>query len=243
MNGKKKAASLALAGVLCIWLPFSAMAKPVQKDLPQHVQYVALGDSLAAGQTPNGYIDYSYADYLAGDFSANKYKYKLDDFDNFGVPGYTSAQVKTDLLKSGKIRKEVKEATHITLDIGANDLLGKLNDPAHVSEAISAVSSNLQTILSTIHKLNPHVKVYVMGYYNPYPYMPKDQQAALLPLLKALNAQIQTVTMQYKDTYVATESLIAKKYKEYITNKQNIHLSLSGYKVIAGEFWKAMMKK
>ena len=41
-------------------------------------------------------------------------------------PGYTSEHVKNDILKSYKIRKEVKEATHITIDIGANDFLSIL---------------------------------------------------------------------------------------------------------------------
>ena len=235
MNKKGKAASMLLA-VALVATPLSATAKQ------STVEYVALGDSLAAGQTPDGIIDYGYADYVADTFVKNKYK--LADFDNFGVPGYTSEKLKNDLIKSSKVRKEIREATHITIDIGANDLLGKIKtDPYNAQDAISTVSVNLQTILRTIDKLNPKAKVYVMGYYNPFPYYPKEQQELLLPLLKGLNEQIKTVAKKNGDTYISTETQINKKYKEYLPNKQDIHLSKSGYKVIAKEFWKGISKK
>src|SRR3954447_15015999 len=106
MNKRKKITSLLLAGVLVVGLPYSAMsAKKAAVKKPVQVQYVALGDSLAAGQTPTGYIDYGYPDYVANNFKGTKYK--LVDYDNFGIPGYTSVQVKNDMLKSYKIRKEI----------------------------------------------------------------------------------------------------------------------------------------
>ncbi|RFU61755.1 SGNH/GDSL hydrolase family protein [Peribacillus glennii] len=241
MNSKRKAAGFLVAGSLLFGLPFASYAKP-QTAPVKTVQYVALGDSLAAGQTPERYLDYGYPDYVANTFTSNKYK--LADFDNFGVPGYTSSQLLNDVTKSSKIRKEIKEATHVTIDIGANDLLGAIRtDPSKATDAIMAVSNNLQSILSTIDKLNPRVKVYVMGYYNPYPYMPKEEQASLLPLLNALNSQIESAAKKNRDVFVATEKQIAKKYKEYIPNPADIHLSKTGYKVVAAEFWKAIAKK
>ncbi|PLT30775.1 SGNH/GDSL hydrolase family protein [Peribacillus deserti] len=236
MNYKQKALGLLTAGALLAALPFNAVAKTQAKveKPPVQVQYVALGDSLAAGQTPYKYVDYGYTDFIADYFVKNKYK--LADFDNFGVPGYTSENVKNDVTKSKKIRKEIKEATHITIDIGANDLLPKLStDPAG---AIAAVKANLQTILKTIDSLNPRVKVYVMGYYNPYPGLSAAEQAKLLPLLKLFNAEIQKAAKDNKDTFVATDMLIAKKTAEYLPNPLDIHLSEAGYKAVASEFWK-----
>ena len=46
--------------------------------------------------------------------------------------------VKNDMLKSYKIRKEVKEATHITIDIGANDFLSILKTNPDLVVAFSA---------------------------------------------------------------------------------------------------------
>lgn len=162
------------------------------------------------------------------------------DFDNFGVSGYTTANVIADLGKVD-VQKEIKEATHLTIDIGANDLLPivKIN-PAQAPAAIGTIAANINTILSTIDQLNPKVKVYVMGYYNPFPYLPQEQQAQLIPLLTAFNGQIQAQAIQHGDTFVPTDTLIASKYLEYLPNPESIHLSLTGYQAIAGEFWKVI---
>ncbi|WP_257985951.1 hypothetical protein [Bacillus sp. M6-12] len=74
-----KMTSLSLAGALLAGLPFSALAKTQPQAKPALLQYVALGDSLAAGQTPTGYIDYGNADYIANQFVAGRFQ--LNDFD------------------------------------------------------------------------------------------------------------------------------------------------------------------
>jgi lysophospholipase L1-like esterase len=244
MFNKKKASSLLLAGALLVGVPFSASAKTVAKPKPKPlpvVQYVALGDSLAAGQTPTGYIDYGYADYLADNFKKNKFN--LADFDNFGVPGYKSQDVKDDVLQSKKIRKEIREATHITIDIGANDLIAVLTDTSKVPATLETVGANLNAALAEIDKLNSKAKVFVMGYYNPYPHKPAAEQQALLPVLEALNGTIEGVARANKDTYVPTATEIGKKPTTYVSNPTDIHLSDAGYKVLTAEFWKAILKR
>ncbi|ETI66592.1 L,D-transpeptidase family protein [Neobacillus vireti] len=201
------------------------------------VDYVALGDSLAAGITPDGKKDLGYPDYIANNF---KKSYDLLDFANFGVSGYKTADL-IEQLKKADVQKEIKAATHITLDIGANDLLPVLQtNPAQAPEVIGTVAANLNTILSTIDQLNPKVKVYVMGYYNPFLHYPQEQQAPLLPLLEGLNGQIKAQAIQHGDTFVPTEKVIAVNFKEYLPVPESIHLSLTGYQALAGEFWKVM---
>ena len=244
MNKKIKLTSLLLAGALVVGLPYSAMsAKKAPVKKPLQVQYVALGDSLAAGQTPTGYIDSGYPDYLVNNFKGPKYK--LVDYDNYGIPGYTSVKLKNDILKSYKIRKEVKEATHITIDIGANDFLGVLKtnpDTVLALGKLEEFKSNLDTILSTIDKINPKAKVYVMGYYNPFPYLTTEQQAAVTPLLQALNTQIKSLAEENDDTFVSTEEIVAANYEKYLPVKEDIHLSKAGYQAVAKEFWKKINK-
>ncbi|MCD4838056.1 L,D-transpeptidase family protein [Neobacillus sedimentimangrovi] len=206
------------------------------------IQYVALGDSLAAGITPENKDDLGYPDYIADNFGKDSIGYK-----NLGVPGYTSIQLKADVQNNKEIQKLIAEATHITIDIGANDLLPLLPDnpdealnPTEVMQAIGDVSKNIDSILGTIDKLNPNVNVYVMGYYNAFPYYPEELQKQLLPLIKALNDEIKKQAIENGDTFVATDTVIASDFTKYIPNPDNIHLSTSGYQVIAGEFWKVM---
>jgi lysophospholipase L1-like esterase len=237
MKISRKFSSIVLAGALLASLPITTFAKGPEKKV---VDYVALGDSLAAGMTPTGGIGLGYADYLKNRFEQSQYTV---GFTNYGVPGYTSGQVLQDIvLNRENIQMKIKEAEFLTIDIGSNDLLRVLNTPAQIPAAIAAVAVNLQTILSYIDLLNPNVKVYVMGYYNPFPYLPQEQQAALLPMLDTLNQIIEGRANVNGDTYVATDTIIAKHYETYIPNPLNIHLSEEGYQLVAKEFWKNIDK-
>lgn len=236
MKISRKFTSLLLAGTLLASLPAAAMAKAPEKKV---IDYVALGDSLAAGYTPYSKDDLGYPDYLAKRFEQSQYTV---GFENFGVPGYTSEQLRNDVLFNVNIRNEIMEAEFITIDIGANDLLKVLVNPTTLQAAMGNVAGNLELILKTIDGLNPDVKVYVMGYYNPFPYYPAEQQAALLPLLDMVNNIIEQRSMANGDTYVPTDKIIAKDYQTYLPNPTNIHLSLEGYQLVAKEFWKYIDK-
>ncbi|MEH7073902.1 SGNH/GDSL hydrolase family protein [Neobacillus drentensis] len=213
------------------------------------VQYVALGDSLAAGMTPFGIdripvngvdLDWGYPNYISEKFAKS---YQLLDFDNFGVSGYKTDDVIADFSRED-VQKEIKEATHITIDIGANDLLPLLPvlqaNPAQAPTEIGKISEKLNTILDTIDQLNPNVKVYVMGYYNPFPYITDVQQKAQLEqLLLAFNGQIQSRAVQNGDLFVPTSQAInVANFADYLPNPADIHLSLAGYQVVSDEFWK-----
>jgi glucan-binding YG repeat protein/lysophospholipase L1-like esterase len=214
------------------------------------VEYVALGDSLAAGMTPQGVDrpvlngvdpDWGYPNYIAEKFGKT---YQLLDFDNYGVSGYKTDDVIAQ-LNNPDIQKEIKEATHLTIDIGANDLLPVLpaiqKDPTTAPAEIGKIAAKINAILTGIDQLNPNVKVYVMGYYNSFPYLPQEQQAQLLPLLAAFNGQIQAQAVGHGDTFVPTLQVInTADFEKYLPNRDNIHLSLAGYQVVAGEFWKAI---
>jgi lysophospholipase L1-like esterase len=238
----KKFKSLVLVGALLMSLPVNAFAKgPANATKsPQKpvIDYVALGDSLAVGYTPFGPGDVGYPDYIAQDFEKENYKV---DYDNYAVPGYTSAQLLKDVLSNKEVRAGIKEAEYLTIDIGGNDLLGALKaDPTGKTApaAIARASLNLQIILQTIDNLNRNAKVYVMGYYNTFPYLPAEQQAGLLPLLFAFNSKIDTLSKANHDTYVPTYNVIASNYPLYLPNPFVIHLSLAGYQVVADQFWR-----
>jgi len=240
MNLSKKIASTILTGALLASLPFSALAKEADK---KQMDYVALGDSLAAGNTPFGGDDKGYPDYLADRFEQSQYNVQ---FDNYGISGYKTTNILAQLSGSKNVQDSIKTAEVITIDIGANDLLASLEqiqkNPAQAQGVLYSIGQNVSKILWQINQLNPNAKVYVMGYYNPFPHLQVDQQAALLPLLTALNQTIEAAAIQFGDVYVPTEKVIEKHEEEYIPNPKDIHLSLEGYEVVAKEFWKAIMK-
>jgi lysophospholipase L1-like esterase len=231
---------LVTVAIFCA-VPF-AFAQENEHDGLQTVHYVALGDSIAAGHTPYGTVDRSYADYLK-DY-LERYQNQVVEYHNFAVTGYTSEQLKNDILNNESVRQQIREATIVTIDIGANDLFRKLlTDPAKASEGITAASLNLQTILRTIDELNPNVEVYVMGYYNPFAYYPEQVQAFLVPLNESLNTEIEACAEANGDSFVPTGERIDKHYEKYMPNPEDNHLNLEGYKVIAQEFWRAILTR
>lgn len=228
--------SMMLIAALVLTMPTLSSAKPLKKT---DIEYVSLGDSLAAGVTPYSKIGKGYPDFLAKRMEQSQYEV---DFENFGFPGYTSNDVKRDVLTDPYLIGEIKTADMITLDIGANDVLGALKYSQNVPAAISKVGQNLMVILATIDSLNPDVDVYVMGYYNPFPHYPLEQQAQLIPIMHALNHSIEMASLMNGDVFVPTAEVISENPMLYLPNPDDIHLSLDGYEVIAKEFWKALDK-
>ncbi|MGE6487469.1 SGNH/GDSL hydrolase family protein [Paenisporosarcina sp. NPDC076898] len=256
----KKLFSLVLAFVLVGFSLIPAMVS-ANSTAEAQIHYVALGDSLAAGQTPYKEIGKGYTDLLAEKFESLGY---LKSFDKrYAVPGYTTENVLADIRNDVKkdtftpdvlgIKATIKNSTTITLDVGANDLLKQLKidtttgaisiDPAMVPQIIGQLSKNVAEIVSEIKKINPTVNVYIMGYYNSFPYVPKEQQPQLLLILDGMNKAIQQVSAQTGSTFVPTAEVIAQNYPLYLPNPKDIHLSLAGYEAIANEFWKVMEPK
>jgi lysophospholipase L1-like esterase len=243
MKIRKSLVSAMIIGSLFVSIPFTASAKNINKE---QFDYVALGDSLAAGRTPYGVDKDGYVDFLTSRFEQSQYNIKLD---NYGVSGYRTTHIYNELFnptnpKFASLRGSISDAELVTIDIGANDLLAQLGaiqqNPALAQTVLEGIGKNLYAILSQIDSINPDTKVYVMGYYNPFPHLPEAQQAALLPLLEAFNQTIQEVAMMNGDIFVPTAKVIEKHQKEYLPNPLDIHLDVEGYQIVAKEFWKAI---
>ncbi len=242
MRLSKKIKSFVMVGALLAALPVSALANGPEK---KQIDYVALGDSLAAGVTPQLGLGLGYPDYLKQRFEQSQYTV---EFNNLSLPGKKAADLRND-LNIPQVQFIVNEAEYITIDIGANDVLPVLkfylagaattND---IAAAIGGVRGNLEIILKAIDRINPDAKVYVMGYYNPMPHVLLDQQTTILQLLETLNGNIETAAINNGDTFVQTDRIIAKDNDTYLPNPADIHLSPEGYQQVAKEFWKKIDK-
>lgn len=227
------------------------------------VNYLALGDSLAFGIDPNGKPGKGYADFLAEKLAAGEALQTSNK--GFSYPGYTSGNVLEDLKndvtkpilgtgftdKEASIRQAVKDADLITLTAGANDVLPffKIDkttgaadvDLAKVQAAITQAGGNIQQTLKQIYELNPDAQVYVMGYYNPFPYADAKLQPQLTQLLKGLNGALQAGMTGTPAIFVKTDEIIAADFKNNLPNPENIHLSQAGYQVVADAFYQSIL--
>jgi len=226
------------------------------------LNYVALGDSLAAGYAPDGTLGKGYADYLAEDI---KVAGLLGDFDNrYAVTGFTSQDVLTALQNdkhtnlpgspdSLGINKRLAQADIITLDIGANDLLDTVKfdaqtgtasfDPGTVMSVPAQVEANVKDIITRIKEVSPKAQIYLMGYYNPFWALPQESQDLLTLTLSQLNTALNMAASSMGATFVPTQEAIAVNSQGYLPNSRDIHPNQEGYQVIAGEFWRALKTK
>lgn len=209
--------------------------------------YVALGDSYSAGQTPYG-VDsgYSYTDMIKEKLESEGL---LGSYSKKGVSGYRTVEVINQLKGMGQL---INDAEIITIDIGINDLLlldealTYMNrsstmefEPAKdaMIKKIPEATANLKKIIISIKetKSEATVLIYVMGYFDAFPDSPE-----YLPIIKKLNDAIRDVTVETNVTYVDTMAVINEKHREYLPG--DIHPTVEGYRAIAEEFWKAIQK-
>lgn len=223
--------------------------------------YVALGDSLAHGMNEVGVIGLGYTDFIAQALQQDGF---LTSFNKgFAMSGYTTKNVLADLQndvaktvtgfgytdEQAKLRASIKEAEIITLTAGANDLLPILKesqatgiDTVAIIKATKEAVSNIATILSEIKKINPQAEVYVMGYYNSFPYYGENLQKQFNLLLATLNSTIKTTTEKAGAIFVPTYDVVAKDVANYLPNPENIHLSEAGYLAVANEAFLPIIK-
>lgn len=223
--------------------------------------YVALGDSLAHGMNELGIIGLGYTDFVA---QALQQDGLLTSYNKgFAYSGYTTKNILADLQAdvekpvtgfgytndSTKLRASIKEAELITLTAGANDLLPILKDTATtgintaaILKASQEAIKNIATILAEIKKLNPQVQIYVMGYYNSFPYYNEELQTQFKMLLGVMNASIKTTAEKAGAIFVPTLDVVAKDVASYLPNPENIHLSEAGYFAVANEAFLPIMK-
>lgn len=239
-------------------LSFAAETDAEAPTWVKPVNYLALGDSLATGVTPENKLGSGYTDFIA---EALKSKNVLNSFNKgFSKPGYTTSDILKDLQENvskpvfgtgmegdtAELHKSIAAADIITISAGANDVLPYFKvdattgipnvDLAKIMASIQQVGVNYSQMLKAIYTINPDAQVYVMGYYNPFPQMDTKYQAQIAQLMNGLNGAIQTGLTGTTAAFIPTAEKIAENSAANLPNSQNIHLSQAGYKVVADLF-------
>lgn len=228
-------------------------------EAKERLNYLALGNSLAAGVQYDGSIGKGYPDYIAEKLRENK---MLGSFEKrYAVPGYTTIDVLNDIKDDVKkeyngkpdkkgIRKSIANADIITLDVGANDILPYIDmdsetgtiqiDFMKIYPVISEAKDNVEEIVREIRGINPSAQIYLMGYYNPFQNLPADSQLLVETALDFLNDQLETIAVDAEAAFVPTADAIAGNTELYLPNPLNIHPGEDGYRIIADQFWGIM---
>ncbi|GAK47405.1 lipolytic protein G-D-S-L family protein [Secundilactobacillus oryzae JCM 18671] len=141
---------------------------------PQHINLVALGDSLTEGvgdeKKQGGYV--------------SQIKSKLESKQNvkvstanYGVAGNRSDQIEKRLKTQPKFQKTLKNADVIVMTVGGNDLFQRLQQEMFVSStttvkkdmstALDTYQDKLTSLMTEIRKVNPKAPLFLYSIYNP----------------------------------------------------------------------------
>lgn len=253
---------LLIVFVLLIQLTVPFVANAAEDNEPPiwgpKINYLALGDSLAAGMNEQGGIGLGYSDFIA---KALEDMGMLSFYTNdFAVPGYKTSNVLADITNNKTVTIEgkgeialqtaIKEADFITLTMGANNLFQHIKkdattgvytiDSLALFKEIQRIGTSYATFFTELKKLNPKVQVFVMGYYNSFPYEAAELQPQLNTLVKMLNNTMASAVNTAGGVFVPTNDLIAANVATYLPNPKNVHLSQVGYEAVALEFLKKL---
>lgn len=233
---------------------------------PRHY-YIAAGDSLAFGFQPDLDWAHGYSNY----FYSNLKSHGEGDYDNYACPGETSSTFINGGCPYSYLKKEIYlgaqlpavinaikdhsgQVSPVTLDIGANDLLGDIDTSnctvsASWSTDLTTVDTNLtKTILPQIDAAltvngQRTGDLLLMGYYDPYQNIcPNSVQ-----YVQQLNQHLQSDAQGYAifvDVFDAfggatTPNPNICNYTWMCSSFKDIHARDAGYSVMAGAFEQA----
>lgn len=234
--------------VLAILL-FASGSLQAQAAVKIPAVYVALGDSLAAGQTPNSQIDAGYADLIAQELSRHQPVALFTK--NLAFPGFTTEQV-LERVKSAEAKDVLASANIITVSAGANDLLRLVQTNAaegslsfqqiQADFALNKARENLEMILAELKTRAPKADVYVMGYYFAYPHARDSQKEGTAKQLNRLNAILKQSADKAGAKFVSVDAAFGNNAVDKIPNPADVHPNVKGYQVMANAFFTQYQK-
>jgi lysophospholipase L1-like esterase len=217
--------------VLSLLLLTALMTSGLAADTPGKLNYMAFGDSVAAGVRGGCFelrSDKGYVDDIANLLSR---KSVLGNFNkDFCVSGMTAQGLAlgTSVLRdsSSNAAGLVRNADVITLDIGANDILESFSAYATTFRSVkdlnydfakqllnnminelyygsvgAEIPKSIETILENILTANGGVRIYVMGYYNPLPLFSSILEVDLNQPTEYLNTLIRNAISKIQALY------------------------------------------
>ncbi|WP_282021059.1 SGNH/GDSL hydrolase family protein [Planomicrobium okeanokoites] len=234
----KKTAALLLAGTFAI-----SMVNTAAAEVKIPAAYIALGDSLAAGQTPDSQIDAGYADLIAQELGRNQPVALFSK--DLAFPGFTTADV-LERVEEEETKELLASANIITLSAGANDLLRLVQaNPADGSLQFQRIQSdfalnkarkNIADILNRLNEAAPNAGVYVMGYYFAYPHARESQKEGIAEQLEILNRILENEAEKADAIFVSVDDAFGENATSKVPNPGDVHPNLEGYQAMANEF-------
>jgi lysophospholipase L1-like esterase len=202
------------------------------ENLPQAIQYLALGDSLTVG----------FGTFISPDFVKLYHRMTQQtlqrpvSINKVARIGATTLDMLKSIEVNNSLHRSIDQADIITITIGGNDLIRaakeyvKTGDQSLFQEALENCKRNVREILSEIHKIklrktNRYI-IRLVNLYNPYPHI-KEADV----WVRAFNMHLQS--------FEGWSVRVADVYSVFLGRERELlfwdgkHPNAEGYKVIA----------
>lgn len=197
------------------------------------IDYMSIGDSLDLGINSYGNNTYSYHDYLKNYLDNNNLLHKTSFY--YSKNNYKIEELLNDIKnnkeiiyndKTYNIKKELREADLITIFIGMDELINKIESNITSSD-IDTLINNMDSLVSTIKKISSS-NIVLIGYYNPY-----LDNLKISKIFSYINDRYKELASKYKINYI--DILNLNSNKEYLPNYKDYHLNSKGYLKLASK--------
>lgn len=203
--------------------------------------YVSIGDGISLGINNNGEEDIGYSDYVKDYLeSINQLKYYTKEFSNSNyrvIDIINNIDDNIELDDSITIKKALMKSDIITMSIGFNEIMYKLNSSDEDYLIYNYIDGLMEDIDVLIDKIKKYCKedIFVIGYYNPYSYDNSNYN-----IIKYANSKLINICNEegiyYIDTYNMFNDGNVVIYK-------NNYPSYDGYKLISNSIIKIIKEK
>ena len=207
--------------------------------------YIALGDSITEGMNPYGEINYSYSDYVKEELNHKKLlRYYSKEY---AKSGYTTIDVINSIKNNNTLKKDLRESNLVTISIGANDFLHRINKNSLDVNELIKLKSKLEDIFPNVDECLNEIRKYakediiIVGYYNPIPFLFNTSSKDLDQLFAYIDLQYQVIAKKYNCKYISLYQLF-KKNPDYLPNPSDIHPNQQGYQAIAKQVLATYLK-
>ncbi|MBE3551414.1 MAG: SGNH/GDSL hydrolase family protein [Kyrpidia tusciae] len=194
--------------------------------------YIALGDSITAGKgVPEG------AAYPSVLFRHLRHSSECR-LENLAISGLTSGELLT--LVRNRFAQRLAPANCITLSIGGNDLLRRLitghSNPYSYVRAVRQLWTTAAALMAEIRRHAPSARVFVLGFYNPYPASWWGFRTAEW-LIRRLNREYATRVAGPRVEFINLQEILPGASRGWLCD--GVHPSVAGHRRIAGALFDA----
>lgn len=224
-------------------IPVSYTGDPILDSFYKPMIIVSIGDSLTQGvgdSTNHG----GYLPYLQKQLETES-NLKAVKMVNHGVKGNRSVQLLKQ-LDNEKVRKDIKHADSIVVNIGGNDIMNvfKQNFTNLEMEKFKSAKREYEAVLNQIFNkiksYNKSAPIYFIGLYNPFS-KNKDELFELDLIVSDWNKSGEKIVEKYDAAYfIEIEDIFNNSTEDVLYTKDYFHPNDRGYELIAIRIYRNM---